>query len=192
MSSALVHPSAAAFPKYSGFEVENYRQGPRLYTEVIKSWQSLVKESRIGSYPASGLPSPPGTTAMTGVSLNQHTSNDVVSQSYYPSKFYPTYTSARGVDVRAPQQDSKSYTHNNTHSNTHSNASISDESQFWSGTRERESAHAAKESKGSESAIATYLQIPSSINDSKGSLAIFAAEVRQTSFRLETHLTISR
>jgi hypothetical protein len=183
MSSALVHPSAAPFPKYSGFEVESCRQDPRLYTEDIKSWQSLVKEGRLGSCSASGLPSPPQTRAMTGVSLNQHTANDVVSQSYYPSKSYPSYTSARGADVRAPQQDIKSYTHTNTHSKTNSNASASDESHFWSGTRE--SRHAAKESKGSESAIATYLQIPSSINDSKGSLAEFAAEVGYTFSRLQ-------
>ena len=94
--------------------------------------------------------------------------------------------------MRAPQQDIKSYTHSNAHSYTHSNASTSDETQFWSGMRERESRDAANDSKGSESAIAIYLQIPSSINDSKGSLAEFAAEVGHTFSRYETHLTISR
>jgi hypothetical protein len=122
---------------------------------------------------------------MTGVSLNHHNSNDVVSQSYYPSKFpYPSHATARVAEVRPSQQNIKSY--------THSNALASDESQLWSGMREWEDRHAAKESKGSESAIASYLQIPSSINDSKGSLAEFAAEVGHTFFRIQAYLTFSR
>lgn len=185
MLSASVHLPAAPFPESSRFEVESFREGPRLYTEHIKSWHSLVKEGKFGTGAARRLPAPPETTAMTGVSLNQHSSNAVVSQSYYPPKFsYPAHPSGRGAEVGPPQRNVKSYTHNN--------ASTGDESQFWSGIREREDRYAPKDNASSDSAIASYLQIPSSINDSRGSLAEFAAEVGHVLFRLQAHLTFSR
>ena len=106
---------------------------------------------------------------MTGISLDQHNSNAVASQNYYPSKSsYSSYPSGRGADVRH---------HQNADSYDHNNRPTEDQQKLWSTTQEREDRHTPKETSTSDSAIASYLQIPSSINNSRGSLAEFAAEV---------------
>ncbi|KAF7510356.1 hypothetical protein GJ744_006852 [Endocarpon pusillum] len=106
---------------------------------------------------------------MTGISLNQHNSNTVASQNYHPSKFpYASYPSGRGAEVRH---------HHNADSHDHNNRSTEDQQKLWSTAQEREDRHAPKDTSTSDSTIASYLQIPSSINNSRGSLAEFAAEI---------------
>jgi hypothetical protein len=169
MSSALGRPQPPPFPDSSRFEFEGFREGSQGHTEHGRSWQSLSKESRPGNCFTSGLPTPPETRAMTGTSLNQHNSNDVVSKGYYPSKFsYSSHTS-NGAEVRPRQHNIDGYNHNNS--------STGVQSQFWPVSRERDAGSVGKNSSSSDSTIASYLQIPSSINNSKGSLAEFAAEV---------------
>ncbi len=169
MSSALAHPPAISFPESSRSELTSFRQGPQRYTGHTRSWQSLVKQGRSGTYFSSGLLTPPENRAMTGISLNQHNSNAVSSQNYYPSKFsYSSYPSARGAEVRH---------HQNADSYDHQVRPTEDQQQLWSTTQEREDQHVSKDTSISDSTIASYLQIPSSINNSRGSLAEFAAEV---------------
>lgn len=169
MSSALAHPPATAFPEPSRSDLTSFREGPQRYTGHVKSWQSLIKEGRSGTYFSSGLLTPPENRAMTGISLNQHNSNTVASQNYYPSKFpYSSYPSGRGAEVRH---------HHNADSYDHNNRPTEDQQKLWSTTQEREDRHAPNDTSTSDSTIASYLQIPSSINNSRGSLAEFAAEV---------------
>lgn len=179
MSSALAHPEIAPLSSSSKAELEGFNRGFQRYTEEFKSWQSLVKEGTIESCHFSGLPTPPETRAMTGISLNQYRPNDVVSQSYYPSTFTNPgnlLASTRASEVRRDQHTGDSYKHNTSTTTV--------QQQFWPASREKDNGHARKDSSNSDSAIASYLQIPSSVNDSKGSLAEFAADVGYTSFML--------
>jgi hypothetical protein len=170
MSPAFAHFPAEPFPETSRSHPESCQEDPRRYTEQSKSWQSLVKDSKFRSCFSSGLPTPPESRAMTGVSCNQHSSNDIVSQNYYPSKYsYPTYPSSKGTEAKPYQQNADPY--------TQSNSSMADQPRLWSGSRKREDSQGNKDIANSDSTIASYLQIPASINDSKGSLAEFAAEV---------------
>lgn len=171
MSSTSAYHSVASTPQsflsgFGGFSEEHHKK-----VEDIKSWHSLVQESRFGSSFASGLPTPPEPRAMTGVSLNQHNLNDVARQNYYPSKYSnPGHTYTRSQEVRHDQTKAEGF--------HHSRASSRDQTQFWSASREKEASQVVmKEVSGTDSTIASYLQIPASINDSKGSLAEFAAEI---------------
>ncbi len=169
MSSALAQPPAISFPGSSRSGLTSFRQGPQRYTGYIKSWQSLLKEGRSGIYFSSGLLTPPESRAMTGISLNQHKSNAVSSHNYYPSKFsYSSYPSGRAAEVRY---------HQNVDSHDDLSRPTENQQQHWSTTRGREDQHVSKDTSISDSTIASYLQIPSSINNSRGSLAEFAAEV---------------
>lgn len=176
MSSTSALPLVTSCPDPLRLASDGFEKNTRQYTEHTHSWQSLVGKGRPGSYFASGLPTPPETRVMTGIGLNQHNSSDVVPQSYFPSKSsYPGYFSARGQESLHHQHNLDSYNHNNVP--TYS--SRGNQSQSWSANHERENRNTLKDSSKSDSTIATYLQIPSSINDSKGSLAEFAAEVGQ-------------
>ena len=185
MSPALAQHPSPSFPQPSKSELESLQEDPRKHAEHIKSWQFLVREDRLGSCFASGLPTPPDTRTMTGISVNQHHSNDVVSQSYYPSTFsYPGYPPASSAEVRNRQHNADSYNHNKS--------SSVGQSQYWSSNRDRADRQAPKDTSISDSTIASYLQIPSSINDTKGSLAEFVAEVGHISCMLPALLTFSR
>jgi hypothetical protein len=185
MSSVLAHPPPAPFSESSNPDLGGFQKAHQRHTQQGNSWQSLVKEGRLGGCFASGLPTPPETRAMTGISLNQHNSNDVVSQSYYPSKVSnPGHAYTRSADVGYHRHNIESFNHNRSSSR--------DQPQFWPADREKENSRAVKDNPSSESAIASYLQIPSSINDSKGSLAEFAAEVGHHSPTSQTFLTVPR
>lgn len=185
MSSVLAHPPPAPFSASSNPDLGGFQEARQRHTQQGNSWRSLVKEGRLGGCFASGLPTPPETRAMTGVRLNQHNSNDVVSQSYCPSKFSnPGHSHTRSADV--------GYHQHNIESSNHNRSSSRDQPQFWRANREKENSHAVKGNSSAESAIASYLQIPSSINDSKGSLAEFAAEVGHLSPTSQTFLTVPR
>jgi hypothetical protein len=185
MSSVLVHPPPAPSSESSNPDLGGFQEAHQRHTQQNNSWQLLVKEGRLGGYFASGLPTPPETRAMTGISLNQHNSNDVVSQSYYPSKFSnPGHSYTRSADVGYHPHNIESFNHNRSSSR--------DQPQFWPANREKENSHAVKDKSNSESAIASYLQIPSSINNSKGSLAEFAAEVGHNSSTSRIFLTVPR
>lgn len=170
MSSALVYPPAHLFPHSSKTSLGGFTPGPQEQTEHIRSWQSLVKEGRFESGFASGLPTPPETRAMTGVRQDQHNLNDPVSQSYFLSKFSNSgVNAASSTEVRAQQNNAQGYNHNRS--------SIRGQPQVWPTSQEKEINYTPKDGSVSDSTIAPYLQIPSSINSSKGSLAEFAAEV---------------
>jgi Cyclin len=165
MSSALAcyHTVVSAESLTSEYQ----GRGPR-YWGNLKSWQSLAQDTKFGSCFASGLPTPPETRAMNGVGLNQYNHNAISSQNYYPSKLpYPGYPTSNTTEVRSHQSNAINY----------NNASSTTQLQAWHATRGKEDIPEQKEHSESDSTIASYLQIPSSINDSKGSLAEFAAEI---------------
>ena len=167
MSSAFASLPAAPFSESSRSELESFPGFPQQHTGHIKSWQSFAKGGRFESCYASGLPTPPETRAMTGTSINQHSSNDTVSQRYYPSKYSCQAYPSKGTEVRHYPNNGDGYTYNHA----------ADQQQLWSASQEKEVNQAPKSIPNSVSVIASYLQIPPSINDSKGSLAEFAAEV---------------
>ena len=181
MSSALAHPLAAPFPQSSTAEFGSLK-GPQRYTEQIKSWQSLVTEGRLRSCFASVLPTPSEAKAMTGISLDQHNSNRITSQNHHPPRSsYASHLPSAGAEVRPTQHNLKGY--------HHTGSSRRDQPQIWTDSREQENRHVPRDSLASDLAIASYLQIPSSINDSRGSLAEFAAEVGQNLVMGQTLLT---
>lgn len=185
MSSALVYPPASLLPQSSRTSLGGVSPGPQQQTEYIKSWQSLVNSGRFESGFASGLPTPPETKAMTGVRRNQHNLNDAVSQSYFLSKF-----SNSGVDTASSAEAKPRQ--NNVQSYNHNRSSTRGQLQVWPTSQEKETSHIPKDGSMSDSTIAAYLQIPLSINNSKGSLAEFAAEVSRHLPRLQSWLIFSR
>jgi hypothetical protein len=163
MSSALAYPPVVLFPEPSTLDIDSFQEGPQRYTEHIKRWPSFDSKGRFGSSIASGLPTAAEIKAMTGTSLNLHNPNDVASHNRYPPKFsYADYFSMRGREVRCDH---------------HHNASTAEQSQVRSANWGRDNRQPLKNHSNADYAIASYLQIPASINNSKGSLAEFAAEV---------------
>jgi hypothetical protein len=169
MSSASVSLPAASFPESSRSDLERRQESSQPYPEHVRSWQLLAKGGIFGSCFASGLPTPPETRAMTGTSINQHHPNDIVSQHHYPSKFSDSAYASKDAEVRRYPHTVENYSYDTS--------STSDQPPFWSASREKEVHQPSRNIPSSDSAIASYLQIPASINDSKGSLAEFAAEV---------------
>ena len=169
MSSAFVSIPPTSFPGCSRLDRDRLQEGSQQHIEHKKNWQSLATEGILESRFASGLPTPPETTAMTGTSINQHHPNNLVHQNYYTSKFSHPASSVKGSEAR-------NYPHNGE-GRTYDISSTAYQPPLWSASRENEVNQTTKKVPASDSTIAPYLQIPSSINDSKGSLAEFAAEV---------------
>lgn len=185
MSSALAYSPVVLFPEPSTLDIESFQEGPQRYTEHIRRWPSFDSKGRFGSSIASGLPTAAEIRAMTGTSLNLHNPNDVASHNYYPPKFsYADYSYMRGQEVRRDHHHDDNFDHHN--------ASTAELSQVRSADWGRENSHAPKNHSNADYAIASYLQIPASINNSKGSLAEFAAEVGLAFFVLRGVLTCSR
>lgn len=111
-----------------------------------------------------GLPTPPGD--MTGVAYNTTTTSDHVGKSC-------------GLPVsKYTGLSSMSQTNFDSRSSVQVPASNKVRSQAPSSKEGSASESTSEQKKSSNGSIASYLQIPSSINDSKGSLAEFAAQVR--------------
>ncbi len=170
MSSTSVSFPPTCFPGFSRFDRERCQEDSQLHTGRTKDWQSLAKESILEGGLASGLPTPPETRAMTGTSINQRYPNNPVPPNHYTSKFSQPACPSNGTE-------SRNYSRNGQ-GQTYDLASIAHQPPLWSAGRGNEVNQISKNVPSSDSTIAPYLQIPPSINDSQGSLAEFAAEVR--------------
>jgi hypothetical protein len=117
-----------------------------------------------------GLPTPPSD--MTGVSFNTAVSSNyggVKSQNGYHHSYPSNSLFLNNTKVNALAQAMMPSTQHSYNPNHNANTTLS----VPKPVPQREMSD--QKSNGS---IASYLQIPSSINDSKGSLAEFAAQVR--------------
>lgn len=170
MSLALPYPFANPFSASSTQLSKDFHPTLQPCSQHEKIRGSKVKENGSGTCFASGLPTPPERKAMSAVSLNHHNSKYDTAQSYHSSRVnYNDRSAAREVLAGVHEQ--------NLEGGNQNNSSKRNQSQLWPASQEKEKAHASKDSSNSASAIASYLQIPSSINDSKGSLAEFTAEI---------------
>jgi len=122
-----------------------------------RSHETSLHDSRGGSWYTSGLPTPPGTRIMSGAILSSGLANYPPSHSYQQSRGYQ--------DVSRSQLSQHAHT-----SSTGQYAGFGQTNDSDGYTEQNDI-----------NAIASYLQIPESVNNSKGSLVEFAAEVRNPS-----------
>jgi len=114
----------------------------------------------------SGLPTPPSTRAMNGVTLRQQPSHNTTSQPYQPSRF-PLHN----VPNNSHPPHQRDGLHHPGDMQVRTNGFNSEHRA--QGSQDRD----VSASKNNTNSIASHLQIPESVNKSKGSLAEFAAEV---------------
>lgn len=123
---------------------------------------------QIESWFGGGLPTPPDTKDMTEVAPNRQANDNRSALSYHPSK--PPFHDVSDAKFAAQFR-----------SNSYSRASSRAQSEMLDlgmRTRDsRETSYASQDVSDKEDEIATYLQIPGSVNQSKGSLSEFAAEI---------------
>lgn len=119
----------------------------------------------------SGLSTPPGTKAMTGVSLNYDLTNRAANHNYTDNPHQMT-TAFNDVPITRPA---------NVH-RQRSTSQLDSAVKPDQGVSRMHGRHSSdlQTHKNSEHVIASHLQIPGSVNKSKGSLAEFAAEVSTT------------
>jgi hypothetical protein len=115
----------------------------------------------------SGLPTPPSTRAMNGVTLRQQPSHNTTSQPYQSSRF-PLHNVPN--NNLPHQRDGRDNLH---HGDMQVRTNGFNSGHRTQGSQDRD----ISTSKSTTNAIASHLQIPESVNKSKGSLAEFAAEV---------------
>lgn len=108
---------------------------------------------------ASGLPTPPGSRVMNGISVGS------TIPTFPPNQPYPT----RRPSENSFQQRPSYHSQNNVDYSQHSRMNSLGGSSI------------GQSRKSASNLIASHLQIPESVNKSKGSLAEFAAEVRCSS-----------
>lgn len=114
-----------------------------------------------------GLPTPPDTKDMTEVALNRLANDHPSTLPYQPAR--PLH------DVSNSDFASQFRSHSYSQSSSRAQNEMHD---FGSRTRDsRDSSYAPQSASEKEDEIASYLQIPGSVNHSKGSLAEFAAEI---------------
>jgi hypothetical protein len=160
MSSTLAHPPLLPFSQSARQALESHHHAPYPYTDRIKSWQSLVEQGTLGSFGLAGLPTPSEPRDMTEIGLNHYHARDKPAQAQGSDRL-PCPAQPSANFVLYPPITSATLGHSQTSSTAPG----------------KQVGPIAKDRSDSTSAIATYLQIPTSINSSKGSLAEFAAEV---------------
>ena len=124
--------------------------------------------SQIQSWFGSGLPTPPETKDMTEVAPNRQANNHHAALSCQPTR--PQFHDISNNEFVA-QLRSTSYSQA---------SSRTQDEMLDSGLRarnSREQSYTSQDVSEKDDEIATYLQIPGSVNQSKGSLAEFAAEI---------------
>jgi hypothetical protein len=115
-----------------------------------------------------GLPTPPGD--MTGVAYNTTSSADLVGKSCgLPVSKYASFSSM---------------SHSNFNSRSGAQLLATKARSQPPSYKESSAPENSEQKKSTNGSIASYLQIPSSINNSKGSLAEFAAQVWKKSPRM--------
>jgi hypothetical protein len=164
MSSSLASEPAYYFPRQPHNQTPSSEElggssisSPSFEWKEGYSWQGLFRN---------GLPTPPTSKAMTGLTLKNHYNNGV----------YP------------PAQSLSKYSHQDAVSGENSTVerNLRDRAQEQLGYTDRSQRHRASNSrdfgfdtkKSSGNVIASNFRIPESVNNSGGSIAEFAAEVR--------------
>jgi hypothetical protein len=123
---------------------------------------------QIQSWFGGGLPTPPDTRDMTEVALNRQADDTRSTLSYQPSRL--PFHDVSNTDFAA-QFRSNSY----SHASSRTQIDLPESGMRTRGSREP--SYASQDISEKDDEIATYLQIPPSVNQSKGSLAEFAAEI---------------
>ena len=123
---------------------------------------------QVQGWGGSGLPTPPETETMTEVALNRAPNDRHSSLTYQPSR--PSLHDVSNVEF-ASQYRSNSY----SRASSKAHNEMPDAGPMSRDSREHD--YTIQELPEKEDEIATYLQIPGSVNQSKGSLAEFAAEI---------------
>ncbi|KKA17138.1 Mucin, partial [Rasamsonia emersonii CBS 393.64] len=164
MSPALASYPSLSLPPPVAADPRRYQSQYPECSSSKSAFRSVSSGSTEWSVPFRvGLPTPP--SEMTGV-----TYNTTLSSSMYGGKQY-------GVPVqqyaKAPTQAPVNSVSTNTSTTAHQNYVPPPEKEAPAAASETKS-----QKKNTNDSIAPYLQIPSSINNSKGSLAEFAAQVR--------------
>lgn len=127
-----------------------------------------AENSHIQSWLGNGLPTPPETKEMTEVVPTRQVNNHPAALSYQPAR--PQFHDVSNNEFVA-QLRSSSYSQA---------PSRTQDEMLDPGLRARDSreqSYASQDVSEKDDEIATYLQIPGSVNQSKGSLAEFAAEI---------------
>ncbi|KAB8201264.1 hypothetical protein BDV34DRAFT_172422 [Aspergillus parasiticus] len=153
--SSVPHPFTPTLPLYSRTEDSTCAKKRHLETvleDPDHHWTAPFRD---------GLPTPPND--MAGVAYNS------IPPSGYGGKF--------GGVTLPPYAKAPNYTR--MASDHHSTASVpQSKPPSQPSLQDAPSSEPASQKKGGSKSVASYLQIPSSINNSKGNLADFAAQVR--------------
>lgn len=166
MSSAI-HPSQTSIS--SGWASQDRTSGWTVCAATAGAYSfGQADNQQVQSWFGSGLPTPPDTKDMTEVALNRQASDHPSILPYQLAK--PSFHDVSNTEFASQFR-----------SNSHSQASSRTQNEMYDlGLRTRDSRSSSYTAQGvseKEDEIATYLQIPGSVNQSKGSLAEFAAEV---------------
>lgn len=121
------------------------------------------------NWPRGSLPTPPSPKTMTAITLGVPGSNEPIQQVQAPVQF-PRHNVVNGTSTASVFRKSEG------HGNLHFPSSDGD---GWN-SRFEDYDGAADQRPAGDDVIASHLQIPESVNKSKGSLAEFAAEVSRT------------
>ena len=127
-----------------------------------------AEHGQIQGWFGSGLPTPPDTEAMTEIGLNRLPNDNFSSVAYQPSRVPLRDVSDTGF---------ASQIRKNTHNTVLSTAQNEMLDTRAKSRDSREQGYIVQQVPEKEDEIAIYLQIPGSVNQSKGSLAEFAAEI---------------
>ncbi len=123
---------------------------------LVSSFQAGQSEgTSSNTWFASGLPTPPGPRVMNGLSVGS------TVPAFHPNQPYPTRHPSDNPFPQRPSYPSQNSVEYSQHSRMNSMKGSS----------------IAHSQKNTSNLIASHLQIPESVNKSKGSLAEFAAEV---------------
>ena len=153
MSSMIANPSNSSQDFWSRPGHQSQHSGSSLHAGQSEGTSS-------NTWFASGLPTPPGSRVMNGISVGS------TIPTFPPTQPYPT----RHPSENSFQQRSSYNSQNNVDYSQHSRMnSVGGGSSI------------GQSQKSASNLIASHLQIPESVNKSKGSLAEFAAEVRCSS-----------
>jgi hypothetical protein len=164
---APITPTTQHYP-YEDSSASTFRQYPETASEVSDNrWTAPLRD---------GLPTPPND--MTGVA--------------YKSLPSSSYGGKHDAITLPPYVRASAYTRTGYDSSSTMIPSIKSQSQPQS-THNVPASVPSSQKKASTNSAASYLQIPSSINDSRGSLSEFAAQVsiRTARFVVQGRLTVS-